>query len=87
MHSFAFAGHMLPGKRGFPQRREKQGKVVAGLRWQGWCSTLFFSPQGSTAPPAYYTLHRCHGHTSAPTDFTLWETKQQSWLWVSFTLH
>lgn len=43
MHSFAFAGHMLPGKRGFPQRREKQGKVVAGPRWQGWCSTLFFS--------------------------------------------
>lgn len=66
---------------------KEHGKVVAVPRWQGCCITFFFPHRAAQLlPPAYYTLHRCHGHASAPTDFTLREAEQQPWLWVSFTL-
>lgn len=55
------------------------GKDAAALCF--FPTLVFFTPA-----PAYYTLHRCHGHASAPTDFMLQEAKQQPWLRVSFTL-
>lgn len=86
-HSFASACPTLPGKSHFPQPEEKHSKVVAGPHWQGCCSTLFFPHRAAQLlPPAYYTLHQCHGHASAPTDFTLREAEQRPWLRVSFTL-
>lgn len=87
LHSFASACHPLLGKSCFLQPGKKHGKVVDDLHWQRCCSTLFFPYRAAQLlPPAYYTLHRCHSHGSAPTDFMLREAEQWPWLWVSFTL-
>lgn len=58
-HSFASAGHTLLGKGHFPQPGEKHKKVVAGPRWEGCCSTLFF--------PHFGFFHSCPSllHTSS----------------------